>query len=196
MGHVERKERERDNIRKSLLQAAIDIAKKEGWQGVTIRKIADAVEYTTSIVYGHFESKEALMQEIVDNGFSKLYRHFIKTYDEHSDPCEQLMDLSLFFWDFASKNKELYQLMLSQGKPLSKSATEATPMIVGIFSKLIGQSDTEVYSLMLNWMCLREGAITRLLYFSENSASKENRDLYKGFMERFISSINSKNVKN
>jgi len=188
MGHIERKERERENIHQRLLQAALDIAKAEGWQGVTIRKIANAVEYTTSVVYGHFESKELLLQEIIDNGFTALYGKFIKTYKKESDPHKQLMDLSLIFWNFGLKNKELYQLMLSSGTPSNKTLLEAAPMLNDIMQKISGKSEKEANSLVLNWTCLREGAITRLLYLMKKG-NDEGQQLYTDFMERFIKSI-------
>ncbi len=56
MGHIERKKREQQITRNSILKAALDIANAEGWQAVTIRKISESIEYTTSIVYSHFEN--------------------------------------------------------------------------------------------------------------------------------------------
>jgi DNA-binding transcriptional regulator YbjK len=44
MGHIERKKRDQENIRASIINAAIDLAKSEGWSTVTIRKIAEAIE--------------------------------------------------------------------------------------------------------------------------------------------------------
>jgi AcrR family transcriptional regulator len=45
----------------------------EGWQAVTIRRISEAIEYTTSFVYSHFENKDALLNEIMTNGFNQMY---------------------------------------------------------------------------------------------------------------------------
>ncbi|HRX31691.1 MAG TPA: hypothetical protein P5349_07350 [Tenuifilaceae bacterium] len=46
MGHVERRKKEKENIRKGILDAALKIAMSDGWGAVTIRKIADVIEYT------------------------------------------------------------------------------------------------------------------------------------------------------
>jgi len=49
---------------------------KRGWHSLTIRKIAEEIEYTPPIVYEHFEKKEDLIREIVDAGFNMLSKEF------------------------------------------------------------------------------------------------------------------------
>ena len=44
MGHIERKKRDKENIKNSILKAALDIAIAEGWQTVTIHRISEAIE--------------------------------------------------------------------------------------------------------------------------------------------------------
>lgn len=124
--HIERKQREQENLRKSILQAALDIAVDKGWENVTIRKIADAVEYTTSIVYSHFENKEAMLQELVEVGFSALNERFKKSVEKESDSKKQLLAISLVNWDYAFENNALYKLMFSSGKPTSDAAKQGS----------------------------------------------------------------------
>lgn len=186
--HIERKLREQENLRKSILQAALDIADAEGWERVTVRRIADAVEYTTSIVYSHFESKEALLQELVEMGFAAMYNLFKKSIENEPDPCRQLLALSSVNWDFAHKNAALYRLMFSNGRPVSHSIKQGSEMIDNIFMRLIGKNDAEIRVLRLNWLCLRQGAISRLMSDEPLEADK-NKALFMEFIERFISSI-------
>jgi AcrR family transcriptional regulator len=190
MGHVERKKREKENTRNAILQAALDIAIAEGWQGVTIRKIAEAIEYTTSIVYGHFESKEALLNELADNGFKIAYEQMRQSLAGENDPQKQLLLVSLTHWDFAFNNKALYQLMFGFQKPTVKNALAGIPLIMDIFTRLTGKSNEEVNSLFLNWVCLRQGCISHLLAFPKDIVNVDNaRQLFVEFIERFISSI-------
>jgi AcrR family transcriptional regulator len=111
MGHQERKLREKENVKKSILNAALKIAKKDGWESVTIRKIAEAVEYTTSIVYEHFENKDDLLNEITEQGFAKLNEEFENLFNKQGKPSEILLQLSIAHWDYVQKNKALYKLM-------------------------------------------------------------------------------------
>jgi AcrR family transcriptional regulator len=64
MGLHERRQREKESIRANILQAAFTLAKTEGWGSLSIRKIADAIEYSAPVVYDYFENKEAILFEI------------------------------------------------------------------------------------------------------------------------------------
>lgn len=192
MSHIERKQREKDNLRKSLLKAALDIAIAEGWEAVTIRRIADAVEYTTSIVYGHFENKDALLTEIVEMGFKQLYEFSIKVVNENEDPKKQLLAISLANWDFAMANKELYSLMFNYKKPTGNTSILGMELVESVFKRLTGKSNEEIQKLVLNWICLRRGCINLLLEFREHEENINPRELFIEFMERFIISITPK----
>ncbi|MBL7879529.1 MAG: helix-turn-helix transcriptional regulator, partial [Chryseobacterium gambrini] len=73
MGLHERRQREKENIRASILDAAFSLAKTEGWASLSMRKIADAIEYSAPVVYDYFENKEAILYEISLNGFNCLH---------------------------------------------------------------------------------------------------------------------------
>jgi AcrR family transcriptional regulator len=189
MGHIERKQREKENTRNAIMKAALEIAIAEGWQAVTIRKISEAVEYTTSIVYGHFESKEALLLEIRDSGYRQMYEISEKALKAETDPKKQLLTLSLVNWDFACANKELYHLMFNLNRPSGDLAFKGMDLIENIFTKLTGKNREEIKSLFLNWICLRRGCINLLIDFRKPDSDIDPRNLYIEFMERFISSI-------
>ena len=189
MGHLERRNRDKENTKNSILKAALDIAIAEGWQAVTIRKISEAVEYTTSIVYGYFESKEALLLEISNSGFSQLYKLSDTALSQETDPGQQLLKLSLINWDFAQENKELYQLMFNLKRPAGDVAFKGMSLIEDVFYKLTGKNEKEINSLILNWICLRRGCINLLTDFHEVEENVNARELYIEFMNRFIISI-------
>jgi len=190
MGHLERKLRDKENIKNSIQKAALDIANAEGWQAVTIRRIAEEIEYTTSIVYGHFESKEALLSEIINTGFISLNHEFEKILSKEMDPKKQLLHLSLINWDFALSNKELYKLMFNFGKPSNLNAIRGKDLMKEIFAKITGRNKKTIDSIVLNWICLRRGAINMIMEFHGDELDmKKLRKLYIEFMERFISSI-------
>ncbi len=193
MGHLERKQRNRENIKKSILDAALSIAKSGGWQAVTIRKIAEAIEYTTSIVYEHFENKDDLLRAITNEGFRELYKLFEKILSENTDPAGQLLQLSLMNWDFALANKELYQLMFTMERPSNENAVKGMIIIKELFAKLTGKGEAEIDSLVLNWICLRQGCINMMINFSadesEDNAFDNARNKYIEFINRFINSI-------
>jgi AcrR family transcriptional regulator len=119
MGLHERRQREKESIRANILQAAFTLAKTDGWGSLSIRKIADAIEYSAPVVYDHFENKEAILYEISINGFHCLQIELIKAQKKHETPEDQLTAIVDAYWNFAFKNKEYYQLMFGLGMQCS-----------------------------------------------------------------------------
>src|SRR4029077_14098547 len=72
MGSKERIHRLKENTRVNILDAAYDIVKEEGWQALSMRKIADKIEYTAPIIYEYYANKEAILLELSKKGFEML----------------------------------------------------------------------------------------------------------------------------
>ena len=62
MGITDRKLRQKEEVRTSILDTAWEIVVTEGWQSFSIRKVADAIEYSVPVIYSHFENKDAILQ--------------------------------------------------------------------------------------------------------------------------------------
>ena len=115
MGITERRLRQKEEVRSSILATAWQVVKDEGWQSLSIRKIADAIEYSVPVIYDHFENKEAIMLEFAREGFRLLSKRIQKAKEKSNDPAEQLRTIADTYWNFAFKNKEYYQLMYGMG---------------------------------------------------------------------------------
>ena len=115
MGITDRRKREKEEIRNSILATAWQMVKEEGWQSLSIRKIADAIEYSVPVIYDHFENKEAILVEFGNEGFRLLTKKIRHAKEKHKDPIEQLRAMATAYWDFAMRNKEYYQLMYGVG---------------------------------------------------------------------------------
>jgi len=117
MGIVERRLRQKEEVRKNILVTAWQIVKEDGWESVSIRKIADAIEYSVPVIYDHFQNKEAILWEFAREGFRILSRKIQQAKEKWDDPAEQLKAIADAYWNFAFKNKEYYQLMFGLGMP-------------------------------------------------------------------------------
>lgn len=115
MGIAERRLRQKEEIRSSILATAWQLVKEDGWQSLSIRKIADAIEYSVPVIYDHFENKEAILLQFGKDGFRLLIRKLQQAKKKTSDPAEQLTLIADAYWNFAFKNKEYYQLMFGLG---------------------------------------------------------------------------------
>lgn len=115
MGITERRQRQKDEVKNDIICSAWQMVKQEGWQALSIRKIAEAIEYSVPVIYDHFENKEAILLEFSKTGFKKLTDKVVEAKNQHDNPAEQIRAMSDAYWDFALNNTEHYQLMFGIG---------------------------------------------------------------------------------
>jgi AcrR family transcriptional regulator len=128
MGSKERIARLKEETRENILDAALEIVKEEGWQSLSMRKIADKIEYTAPIIYEYFANKEGILLELTRTGYIILGKDLRDTMAEIEDPAKRLEAMWIAYWNFAFDNKELYRLMYGVDMvccELTKSMPEA-----------------------------------------------------------------------
>lgn len=132
MGIIERRERHKKELREAILQSAWKLVNDEGWQNLSIRKIADAIEYSVPVVYDYFENKEAILSEFNRQGFKLLGGQLAEGKQKFADPGDQLTAIGYAYWDFAFNNPEYYQLMYGLGMPTCESLTQVPELMAFI----------------------------------------------------------------
>jgi AcrR family transcriptional regulator len=115
MKHHERRTRQKQELRRQILLAARKIAVDEGWQSVTIRKIADQVEYSPAAIYEYFENKEAILLALMDEGFRAMMAELESLRAGDTHPVAYLVTIGQAYWRFAWQHPELYQIMHGLG---------------------------------------------------------------------------------
>jgi AcrR family transcriptional regulator len=103
--------RQKEETRTNILEAAYAIVKEEGWQGLSMRKIADKIEYTAPIIYEYFSNKDAILNELTGKGFIKLSKELQEAKAKFEKPEDQLEAMWMAYWDFAFTDTEMYQVM-------------------------------------------------------------------------------------
>jgi len=106
-----------------ILDSAWKMVVTEGWPSFSIRKIADAIEYSVPVIYSHFENKDAILLEFNRKGFELLTEALAAAKAGEPDPANQIRKMGRAYWDFAFQNKEYYQLMFGLGIPTCEAAT-------------------------------------------------------------------------
>lgn len=122
LGITERKQRQKEEVRAGILEAAWRLVHEEGWQALSIRKIAEAIEYSVPVVYDHFENKDAIIAEFNKKGFEQLGSRLSAARAEQVEPEARLEAIATAYWDFAFQQQQYYQLMFSLGVPSCESA--------------------------------------------------------------------------
>jgi AcrR family transcriptional regulator len=112
MGSTERRERERLELRAKILDAARELFVKDGYEAVSMRKIAERIEYSPTAIYLHFEDKAALLEELVSADFAALAEQFVKL-GRVDDPIERLVKCGKAYVDFGLAHPNHYVLMFT-----------------------------------------------------------------------------------
>jgi AcrR family transcriptional regulator len=110
MGSKERQDRERQAVTASILSAARDLFVAEGYQSVSIRKIAERIEYSPAAIYSYFASKDDIFLTLAEEGFHRLdakVRAAMKT----GDPLENVRGCWWAFYQFSQDEPAYFELM-------------------------------------------------------------------------------------
>lgn len=111
MGAKDRRERIKQATRQGILHAARQIAQQDGWSALTIRKVADSIEYSPSIVYEYFASKDDILRALLHDGFRELAAAMERAQQATDEPSQQVERVTGAYWQFARENPDLYQVM-------------------------------------------------------------------------------------
>jgi AcrR family transcriptional regulator len=112
MGIQDRRSRERAAVRSRALDAARHIAETQGCDAVTIRKIAEAIEYAPSALYAMFEDKAELLQHVAVAGMRDVIA-VLESLPLRKDPVDRLTDLAMAQIEYALAAPDLYRLMFA-----------------------------------------------------------------------------------
>lgn len=110
MGPRERRDRERQETRTRILDAARETFVAEGVEAVTMREIAKRIEYTPTAIYHHFRDKQALIQELVEQDFLAFSGALQKTA-RIADPVERVRALGIAYVDFGLTHPSHYRVL-------------------------------------------------------------------------------------
>lgn len=112
MGIKERQERDREAVRGSILDAARELFIKDGFEQVSIRKIAERVEYSPAAIYGYFPSKDDIFFALAEDGFRLMYgdQQSLDALDD-LPPLECIRRLFWRFYVFSCEHPQYFSLM-------------------------------------------------------------------------------------
>lgn len=120
MGIEERRQRERDEVREKILDGARELFVECGYEGVTMRKVAERIEYSPTTIYLYFADKETLVRELCTEDFGSLSKAF-QSVASIADPLERLRGTARAYVEFAKNYPNHYRLMFMSAIPKGPS---------------------------------------------------------------------------
>ncbi|MEM5437218.1 TetR/AcrR family transcriptional regulator [Paraburkholderia diazotrophica] len=113
MGIVERKTRQKLELRERILDAARRIVMREGFGALSMRKIAEAIEYSPATLYLHFESRDAIAHALCAEGYAQLLATF-EPLIPIADPAERLRAIGRAYVAFGVAHPQTYRLIFME----------------------------------------------------------------------------------
>jgi AcrR family transcriptional regulator len=110
MGIRERQDRERQAVHLAILDAARDLFVDEGYRNVSIRKIAERIEYSPAAIYSYFASKDDIFFALAEEGFRRLDAK-VRGVLGHDDPLEEVRACWWAYYEFSREQREFFELM-------------------------------------------------------------------------------------
>lgn len=112
MGVQERRAREKKELRQEILDAARDMFVREGFENVSMRKIAEKIEYSPTTIYLYFKDKADLLDCICEETFARLVRKQNAIDQAVSDPIERFKKGLRAYIEFGLKYPNHYKVAL------------------------------------------------------------------------------------
>jgi AcrR family transcriptional regulator len=116
MGVKERREREKSETRDLILDAARELFVTEGYEGVSMRKVADKIEYSPTAIYVHFADKQELFRELCHRDYARLAEVF-QSSAISTDPIERIRQIGGIYIDFGTRYPNHYKFMFMTPHP-------------------------------------------------------------------------------
>ncbi|AMJ67794.1 TetR family transcriptional regulator [Hymenobacter sp. PAMC 26628] len=121
MGIAERKERDKTERRQAILTAAQHLFTEHGFDKVSMRNIAEAIEYSPATIYLYFKDKNELLFALQSQAFGQLAQAF-RAVSPSGNASERLLALGRQYLRFALEHPELYELMFMMTAPMEAEA--------------------------------------------------------------------------
>src|SRR3954452_26490 len=136
MGVAERKERERAEREHRIIAAARMIAEREGWNAVTIRRLADEIEYSQPVLYSHFANRDAIVAAVAVDGFKDITAALREAAGQAAGRRNALESVAEAYLAFGLRRPALYEAMFVLPTNLRFADAETRPELQAAFDAL------------------------------------------------------------
>ena len=117
MGITERKAREREQLRKQIIEAAMELFREESYASVSMRKIAKRIEYSVGTLYLYYKDKDELFLAVQEEAFRRAFE-YIQQIPADFTPIDRLRKMGERYVKFGLNNPDLYRLMFMMAHPM------------------------------------------------------------------------------
>ena len=198
-----------ESIKKEILETALELIIKDGFQNLSMRKLASRLGMTATTIYNYFSNKDEINLMIRMHGFEMLYLQFEKCYTDHDDPLARLQAMIRSYFRFGIRYPNYYDVMFNLHTPkyLDYVETDLEPVariekeaslrnyaitqkaVAAIFEKQAGLSADQIRLKTVQLWCDAHGVISlyNSNFFEEISAQPS--EMIDGLIDAVIGRI-------
>jgi AcrR family transcriptional regulator len=133
----QRRARERAERHQMIIETARELAESEGWDAVTIRRLASRIEYSQPVLYSHFEGRDAIVRAVAVQGFGELAGTLRAARTAQREPAKALRAVADAYLDFAHARPALYDAMFVQRVDLPFGTGQGPPELHAAFVEIL-----------------------------------------------------------
>src|SRR5262245_25023610 len=106
-----RREQQKEDLRRVILDAAGALFLEQGYEGFSMRRVAERIGYSATTIYRYYEDKDDLLFAVVNEGFSEFARQLTEAAENVSNPLKRIEALGQAYIRFGLENPVYYQMM-------------------------------------------------------------------------------------
>jgi AcrR family transcriptional regulator len=127
---IDRRTKRKLLLRQKILEAARALLLTDGFAGLTMRRVAAAIDYAPATIYLHFQSREQIAQELCFAGLDRLYQRLVAVTAK--DPADRLAGYARAYLTYAQEDPETYRLIFMAEAQLTKAVfTQSAASVSG-----------------------------------------------------------------
>jgi AcrR family transcriptional regulator len=132
----DRREREREDRERRIVTAARELAEAEGWDAVTMRRLAELIEYSQPVLYSHFKGKDAIVAAVALEGFAELAATLVAARASAPNAADALAQVAGAYASFAEARPVLYDTMFTSPVALTFASASTPPAMKAGFEAI------------------------------------------------------------
>jgi AcrR family transcriptional regulator len=116
---IDPRTRRKELLRQKILDVSRKILLSQGFAALTMRRVAEAIDYSPAAIYLHFQSREQIAQELCFAGLRRLYERLQSVTAK--DPAARLYGYARAYLEYSQSDPETYRLIFMADSQLTKA---------------------------------------------------------------------------
>lgn len=197
---VTRREKEIEAMKELIISTAKEIIAREGFDNLSIRKIANKIEYSPSIIYHYFKDKEEIVNIVMRRGYMKIVNAVYAADMENLAPRERLKRMTINYIEEALKMPDEFLAAQINQSPqahkhtsyLYKGASKEKPALGALYNcikEIYRDADDEHIELKAQIIAASTMGLIIKLVLEKNIGEEQRQNIINYFIEEVILKI-------